>query len=1116
MNGKFLLRRLTAAAGALVLTVSLLFTYASAAAADTYVDLESTIRIHDAAFGHSEECTAIIEKAVSKRDIRALIIHFFLHNADYYRANGLNPDFPFFNADRYLQENPDVAMEAGNSRSDALEHYLTVGALEGRSSCTSFDPVIAISVLPEIGILTPEDLLSAWIQVMGTASTEDYFLSVTPADKYIATKKARALTPKKEQTAGGETISESGSGSGNSGPAPVVEDKSSYTLMVYLCGSDLESARTNNEATKALVKIILGTYDEENVNVVLCAGGANTWKNTYFDELLSVQPGEANKSAIFSINKEGVKTYVEEWIAQLDDVNTVDELYVKIKNTDIWEDYRKVADSFINEATLQLIGDVSTAAMGDPNTLVSLLNTASSGDFKADQYGLSLWNHGGGSLSGVCFPDDNESDSLEIKEIREALQTAGFGATTSSSENKLGLLAFDACLMAGAETAAYLSDYYDMMYASEETTYGDINYYGVINEANKRAGEDYLSYWLALQIIEDRLDYTGSGNRLTTGALFEGGKVSDSLEKLNAVARELNNLTQKDGDTAETVYKAFKNARLKCEQIGSNTTVDNCNDYVDMRNFLDMLKAEIDKADNLKENTELTEALNSAIAAADEATYANVFNYAGLEIYYHLKDSDPFWLGDEKHGNFWEEIKGMNLNGANIYVPYYGAKKESPTLEKDLNYFATNYAESLNMGDYNTFIRSFGEYLTSQHETERIQKLQDALTNGYDEKGTVAGYSELLEMTTKDTAAGKVLSIEVKDYDSVENQPSFSSGDAFVDLCETMDTMLVYITRNAKAIYSESNQDTQIDVVVGSKTITYENLNGLQSAVNIFTDQFNDAKVNVVSTGNQKYDFVVPSDIDGYRQKIDMIKKFYPEEEDPNTSDYLTVKGTAEVDGIGTPAYHLFKYDSDRNEYIYQGSTELTQSGGNLVVGDKLNTSAITFYHQVIHSATNKLVYAEECEWNDGSDTGKNLSLVGAKVFDTNDVISISSIDLQKIGSQSDNGYFFAVSKEQAVTDDDLFACGIAAPSDSDILDVIEQAMAAEPENDSGDSSGSPGKGISPVSEESSTAEGGTTVAPASEEMNVEDNGTASPDAESFAPVSESLVDSEPAPQSEQ
>lgn len=1007
-------------------------------------------------YGEKEGRAPTLEEAIKKRDLRSLIEYFLAKNGAYYRANVLNPDFKFFNADNYLKANPDVAALVGNDKAAALEHYLSQGALQGRGSGTAFDAIIALVVMPQYANSTPDELLAAWISVEGKASTEDYTFHINLNEAgYLIYSATKRQAPVNVSTAVGPEIVY-----GNNSVAPAPIDKKTFTFLLYLCGTDLESGEAPGggihiDASKSLIKLLLGAYDEDNVNVLIYAGGTDLWRNDYLNKLLGGRAeGEVNKSAIFTVNKAGVKAAIEAYGAKLGKAFTAKDLCDILNNSDEFDKHLDMVDAIINANTLTMLeGTLGNNKMGDPNTLASFLNVAKTGEYKADHYGLSLWNHGGGSVEGVCFPDDG-TGGLTIPEIKQAFDMAGFGNSASSKENKLGLLVFDACLMAGAETAAYLSDYYDMMYGSEEVTLGDIDYFGVLNEANEKAGNDYLSYYLAIEIVEDRLlNYTGDENRLATGALFEAGKAGQSLTELNNVAEILNRLAAVDANNAKYVYDAVKYARLKSEQVGSATTKSNAKDYVDMKNFLQMLKAELAASGLLAVSPELTKEIDIAIAAADEATYATAFNYAKNKVFYNLQDSDDVWYNQE----FWNKVKGMELCGANIYVPYY------QPLSSEFN----PYVSTLGLQDYNTLITNFSGYINSDAEKERKANLAKELLAGYEVDNpdiAITGYAKMLGMTLEQAADKKYLSVEVKPYDSNSTMSQYSSRDAYIDLVETMDTMLVYITRRVEAmcaVEGAEDQNIYIDVVIGSKTVTYENLNGLQSAVNIFTDDVNNTSINVVKRmiltdpnhplEYEVYDYIVPSDIEGYTEKDTLIKTIGVDAD----GKYISAKGTAKVGDTRYVAYHLFKLDA-KGRYIYCGSAD-TLKGEGVTIGDKINdVESITFYHQTIDPVTNKLVYVEDkfqIELTDEDGVKKKYTVQyltngNGREYEVNDKDSIVAAGrtVNTVGETTDDRYYFAVSENETTILDDVFTADAVVNDDThdtsdDFFNVLDKAL---------------------------------------------------------------------------
>ena len=192
-------------------------------------------------------------------------------------------------------------------------------------------------------------------------------------------------------------------------PAQSEQDNTAaMTLMVYLCGSDLETTR--GAASADLAEMIAAYPDGDDLQVVVMASGAAAWHS-------DIAPDNA---AICMLNGDG----------------------------------------------LHPVGAGASGSMGDPATLGTLLACGYE-QFPARQYALLLWDHGAGPLLGVCFDerytDENGMDGLTLAEIGQALAASPF------AREKLAWIGFDACLMASLETACMAAPYARYMIASQET-----------------------------------------------------------------------------------------------------------------------------------------------------------------------------------------------------------------------------------------------------------------------------------------------------------------------------------------------------------------------------------------------------------------------------------------------------------------------------------------------------------------------------------------------------------------------------------------------------------------------------------------------------------------------
>ena len=177
------------------------------------------------------------------------------------------------------------------------------------------------------------------------------------------------------------------------------------TIMIYLCGSTLEEETAS--ATRDIAEMINSGFDPENVNVIIMAGGSRKW----------LTPAIPNgTSGIYQLDRNGIN---------------------------------------------KIFNDGNAYNMGDPMTLAMFLNE-SYRLFRTERYALIIWDHGGGSINGICQDENYNHDSLTMAELKAAFDASPF------AEQKLDWIGFDACLMGSAETAKVLAPYAHYMIASED------------------------------------------------------------------------------------------------------------------------------------------------------------------------------------------------------------------------------------------------------------------------------------------------------------------------------------------------------------------------------------------------------------------------------------------------------------------------------------------------------------------------------------------------------------------------------------------------------------------------------------------------------------------------
>lgn len=219
------------------------------------------------------------------------------------------------------------------------------------------------------------------------------------------------------------------------------KEKAEWTVMVYICGSDLESRygyasdilaeitdtfSLNLTLTQILTANGL-TYagaehlsDESSVNVVAQTGGASDW---HWEEKLPVE----------------------------------------IKS-DVLQRWQILLSEEDPEKSIRLIEEKPLESMAEPDTLGDFIRWSAEAA-PAEKYALVVWGHGGGAKTGLFYDElfMNRNDIMRLNSLGTALESGGV---------HFEMILFDACMMANLETACAISPYADWMVASEELVPG--------------------------------------------------------------------------------------------------------------------------------------------------------------------------------------------------------------------------------------------------------------------------------------------------------------------------------------------------------------------------------------------------------------------------------------------------------------------------------------------------------------------------------------------------------------------------------------------------------------------------------------------------------------------
>ncbi len=179
----------------------------------------------------------------------------------------------------------------------------------------------------------------------------------------------------------------------------------SWTVAVYMCGTDLES---QYGAGTADLQEMVAAAAGQDVRVVVQTGGALSWHTP------------------------GVPT-------------------------------RMVTRYLVDGKGLHELASLPDADMGSGQTLMDFVRFVAN-EYPAQRNMLVLWNHGGGAMPGVCM-DERTRDMIPLTDVRTALAAVH---PVNVNQPFFDIVGMDACLMGAVETAASLRGLASYLVASEE------------------------------------------------------------------------------------------------------------------------------------------------------------------------------------------------------------------------------------------------------------------------------------------------------------------------------------------------------------------------------------------------------------------------------------------------------------------------------------------------------------------------------------------------------------------------------------------------------------------------------------------------------------------------
>lgn len=417
-----------------------------------------------------------------------------------------------------------------------------------------------------------------------------------------------------------------GDSSTSSGTPVPIQKTAVATVMIYMVGSDLESA--SDLATGNLRQMMAATQSGD-VNIVITTGGSN----------------KANPS-------------------------------------DPVTDWRTVRRYLLSGGTLQMLQDLGKQNMGARATLSDFIVWAAK-TYPADHYHLVLWDHGGGYYGfggDEIFKDSSGGNSMvSVPSLQGALADAH--QQTGIHFDTIG---FDACMMAAAEVAHVLSPYADYLAASQENEPGSGWDYKTV--LSSLAAQPSMTGLQLGRIVADSFvayqKASGDADRAKGSLSQDDAFVTFSVTDLSRVDALLDAIKSFSSALASCVQQSPENWGRVAEQRtlttsfgGEAVSRQGSFDLVDLATFADRLVAQ---GIATQASQQVSSAVRQAVVYRTNGALAS--NAAGMSLYFPARRIDQTIInGPYAALDFPQEYKAF----LKTYVDY--STQQLPVLDIDVS-----------------------------------------------------------------------------------------------------------------------------------------------------------------------------------------------------------------------------------------------------------------------------------------------------------------------------------------------------------------------------------------------------------------------------------------------
>ena len=346
-----------------------------------------------------------------------------------------------------------------------------------------------------------------------------------------------------------------------------------WLVYWYLCGTDLES--DGGAATADFAELVQAKLPP-NVKVLIQTGGTTEWQNEVVPD---------GQIARFLYDSEDLKP-------------------------------------------LQTLPD---ADMGSKSTLIDFLRYGKD-NFQADHKVFVFWNHGGGSLGGICS-DERTNNAISLNDLTEAFSSV---YEKSPDNPPFEIIGFDACLMATYDTASALYGFSRYMVGSEELEPGNgWNYTGWVGSLadNPAMNGASLGKSICDTYMQGCQQY-GTASAATL-SLIDLSKVPELTWAYETFGLEALQSARRD---AREFFSNFGRGAQRAENYGGNTRRSGYTDMVDLADLARQSKSLLPNSSD-----DLINVIDEAVVYKVQGDYRQ--KGSGISGFHSYEGSENYLVG---------------------------------------------------------------------------------------------------------------------------------------------------------------------------------------------------------------------------------------------------------------------------------------------------------------------------------------------------------------------------------------------------------------------------------------------------------------------------------------